>query len=78
MIDYVQFLLKFILIFMNYIFLCFIIVLAFVLFLIFFLFGFQFKLIPLSIKTVFHQLKIEFKNYIAEIKKALRKHIMKK
>ena len=78
MIDYVQFLLKFILIFMSYIFLCFIIVLAFVLFLIFFLFGFQFKLIPLSIKTVFHQLKIEFKNYIAEIKKALRKHIMKK
>ena len=78
MIDYIQFILKFILIFIIYIFLCIIIISAFVFFLIFFLFDFQFKLIPLSIKTVFHQLKIEFKNYIAEIKKALRKHIMRK
>lgn len=78
MIDYVQFTLKFILIFISYIFLCFIIALAFASFLIFSLFSFQFKLIPLSIKTVFHQLKIEFKNYIAEIKKAFKKHIMKK
>ena len=78
MIDYIQFILKFILIFISCIFLCLIIVSAFVFFLIFLLFDFQFKLIPISIKTIFHQLKIEFKNYIAEIKKALRKHIMKK
>ena len=78
MIDYIQFILKFILIFISCIFLCLIIVSAFVFFLIFFLFGFQFKLIPLSIKTVFYQLKIEFKNYINEIKKAFKKHIMKK